>query len=363
MRVMIVEDELPILELMKLLVGRHPHLEVVGAFQSAAEALEQFPRLQPDAALLDVEMPRMNGIELAGQLKRIDEEVQIVFTTAYPDYALEAFQVCAVDYLLKPVTPDGIERVAARLAKGQKLRAARPAEQEQQFVRCLGAFETRRAGGHLMSWPTRKTEELFAYFLVYPNRSTSKWQLADLLWPDLEEERAVHNVHNTVYRLKKALKEAGIGVEVVHANDGYHMQIAAACSDLGQFRELAGEARFRAYQGALFAGKDYVWSAGVAAELDVQYAEAARELVAKYRREGQAAKAKEALRTYLAYLPLDEEMNEQLLELYAAQEERELFRQHYAAYRNRLAEELGVAPSARIGRLAQQLGVQEGKGD
>ncbi|WP_123042044.1 response regulator [Cohnella candidum] len=324
LRVMIVEDEKPILDLMERIVGRHPMLQVAGTFTSSLEALERYPQLKPDAVFLDVEMPKMGGIELADKLRAIDEELQVVFTTAYPGYAVEAFRVSAVDYLLKPVTPDTLERVVTRLLKNHLLRSAsRPqSAAENPPVRCLGTFETRKADGSLIGWPTRKTEELFAYLLAYPNRLAGKWQLADLLWPDLDEERALHNVHNTVYRLKKALKEAELTVELTHGNEGYLMRIPPSFTDLESFRDfmnrtsaidernaVEGENQFRTSRGALFGGKDYVWSLGLGAEVAAQQAALARMLVHYYRGIGDEAAAKETIRSYMWNSPFDEEMN------------------------------------------------------
>ncbi|MCD9025818.1 AfsR/SARP family transcriptional regulator [Cohnella silvisoli] len=146
----------------------------------------------------------------------------------------------AVDYLLKPITPDSLERVVARLLKNHEKRAALrpPAAAEDPPVRCLGTFETRGKDGKLVNWPTWKTEELFAHLLSYPNRLPGKWHLVDLLWSELDEDRALNNLHNTVYRLKKALKEAGIEVDLTHMNEGHHFSGAIALSDLELLRDF-----------------------------------------------------------------------------------------------------------------------------
>ncbi|MBO9596553.1 MAG: response regulator [Cohnella sp.] len=376
LRVMIVEDERPILGLMEMLVERHSMLEAVGAFTSPIAALERFAELKPDAVFLDVEMPKMSGIELADKLLAIDEDVQVVFTTAYSNYAVEAFRVRAVDYLLKPVTPDGLERVAARLAKNHALRSEKmtpPIKPEHASVRCLGTFETRAADGRAMSWPTRKTEELFAYLLAYPDRLAGKWQLADLLWPEMDEERAIHNLHNTVYRLKKALKEAGLDVDVTNTNEGYRMQAPPGFSDLERLRDAAAKLAgavslanaldaeeafraFRAYQGELFDGKDYAWCTGAAAEALARLATLTRALVEWHRGQPDGIDAaKEVLRGYLAHAPLDEEMNAELLRLYAEGGETGMFLRHYEAYGKLLADELGIAPAAELRDLAARL--------
>lgn len=369
-RVIIVEDEKPILELMARLVRRHPMLEAVGAFTSPLEAIARFEELRPDAAFLDVEMPKMGGIELAGKLKEIDEDLQIVFTTAYPGYAVDAFRVNAVDYLLKPVTPDELERVVTRIVKNRELHAARKpsVEASEPTVHCLGTFETRGRDGALMSWPTRKTEELFAYFLAYPGRLTGKWQLADLLWPDMEESRSLHNLHNTIYRLKKALKEAGIAVELAHTNEGYYFEAPPYISDWSRLRQFvsstaridegnAAEADklLRSYRGELFGGKHYEWSMGAVSEAASQYVVLARMLTAWHREKADLSSAKETLRHYLGYVPLDEEMNAELLRLYAETGEAGPYLRHYDNYERMLAEELGIRPQEELRELAEKM--------
>ncbi|OPH47440.1 hypothetical protein BC351_39875 [Paenibacillus ferrarius] len=107
----IVEDEKPILDLMKVIIGRNPRFTITGAFTNPLEALERIPELRPDVAFLDVDMPKMNGHELARRINKLSEQTKIVFTTAYKQYELEAFEVDAMDYILKPVTPAMIERV------------------------------------------------------------------------------------------------------------------------------------------------------------------------------------------------------------------------------------------------------------
>jgi len=127
MRALIVDDErLARAELTRLLAA-HPEIEIAGEARNGEEASELIARLSPDLIFLDIQMPGMTGFEV---LERLEEVPQVIFTTAYDQYAIQAFEVSALDYLLKPIAPN---RLAAALAK-LRPRAER-ARLEQVFVR------------------------------------------------------------------------------------------------------------------------------------------------------------------------------------------------------------------------------------
>lgn len=76
----------------------------------------------------------------------------------------------------------------------------------------------------MVHFPTRMTEELLAFFLCHPDQGLNKWRLADLLWPDMSKDRALHNLHNTMYRLKRKLKEQEIDMSIQKTNEGYMLE-------------------------------------------------------------------------------------------------------------------------------------------
>ncbi len=96
-------------------------MEVVGEATNGKEALEQLHTTQPHVLLLDIRMPVMDGIETAEHLLSLEQAPAVIFTTAYDDYAIRAFEVNAIDYLLKPIRP---ERLIAALQKAQALSSA-----------------------------------------------------------------------------------------------------------------------------------------------------------------------------------------------------------------------------------------------
>jgi two-component system response regulator AlgR len=118
LRLLIVDDEAPARDRLKRLLAEVPGCELAGEAESGTEALAAIERLRPDVVLLDVRMPGMDGLELARHLALLDAPPAIVFTTAYDQYALEAFDAQAIGYLLKPVRREKLE---AALAKATRL--------------------------------------------------------------------------------------------------------------------------------------------------------------------------------------------------------------------------------------------------
>jgi two-component system, LytTR family, response regulator AlgR len=121
LKVLIVDDEPPARERLRGLLGEIGDIEVVGEAATGGEALGHTHDLSPDVVLLDVRMPGMDGLEAARHLNVLDEPPAVIFTTAYDQYAVEAFEAHAVGYLLKPVRK---EQLAAALARAGRLTRA-----------------------------------------------------------------------------------------------------------------------------------------------------------------------------------------------------------------------------------------------
>lgn len=112
LRVMLVDDERLARQTLRRALGQMPEVALVGEADSVAGALEIIPREKPHALLLDVQMPRADGFEL---LRRLEAPPKVVFVTAHSEHAVRAFDVDAVDFLLKPVRDARLAQAVARL--------------------------------------------------------------------------------------------------------------------------------------------------------------------------------------------------------------------------------------------------------
>ncbi len=117
LQVLIVDDEPAAGIYLKSIIEQVPGTDVIAAVSSAREALEKTSVYSPHVVFLDVDMPEMNGIELAQALVEMQNDMLLVFATAYPDYALKAFELYAFDYILKPFNEKRIKKTVKKLIR------------------------------------------------------------------------------------------------------------------------------------------------------------------------------------------------------------------------------------------------------
>jgi two-component system response regulator AlgR len=193
-RIVIVDDEAPARARLRQLVGDLQGFEVVGEAGHGAEALSVCNDLQPDVVLLDIRMPGIDGLEVAGHMAAWERRPAVVFTTAYDEYAIQAFEAQAVGYLLKPVRRERLQQTlqhAARLSRAQLVRlpgkAARTHICVQRAralqlipvsdIRCFQADQKyvtafHRGGEALLNEPLKDLEEEFAETFLRVHRNT-----------------------------------------------------------------------------------------------------------------------------------------------------------------------------------------------
>lgn len=137
-RALIIDDERLARSELKKMLADYPDIEIVGEAVNASDGLEKIEQLNPDLLFLDIQMPDKTGLELLTELERAPK---VIFTTAYDEYAIKAFEYNALDYLLKPVEPrrlaDAIQRLQQQDERERinELNKSRLGDQDQVFVK------------------------------------------------------------------------------------------------------------------------------------------------------------------------------------------------------------------------------------
>ncbi|WP_299580965.1 response regulator [uncultured Sunxiuqinia sp.] len=121
LKALIIEDEELARNLLKSYLKDHPSLELIGECENGFEGVQKINELKPDVVFLDIQMPKITGFEM---LELLDHKPEIIFTTAYDQYAIKAFDYNAQDYLLKPFSKErllkAIDKVQERIDKGER---------------------------------------------------------------------------------------------------------------------------------------------------------------------------------------------------------------------------------------------------
>lgn len=109
LKILIADDEAPARNRMRDLLGDIEHIEIVAEAKNGKEAIDLAESCKPDVMLLDIRMPVMDGIEAAQHAQKLDHKPHIIFTTAFDAYAIKAFDLNAIDYLLKPIRQERLQ--------------------------------------------------------------------------------------------------------------------------------------------------------------------------------------------------------------------------------------------------------------
>ena len=180
MRILAVDDKsMPLKALVSAISEASPDAQVV-ACSNGADALALPDADRFDVAFIDIDMPKMNGIELARRLKALNPKINIVFATGYGDYMADAFEMHSSGYLLKPVTAEAVAVELDNLRYPQPV----PKLRKTLVVRCFGNFEA-FADGKPVAFKRNKTKEMLAYLIDRRGSIVSLHEVEAVLWEDI----------------------------------------------------------------------------------------------------------------------------------------------------------------------------------
>lgn len=157
LRAVIADDEPRARQFMEKLLGEHDEVEVVATARGGIEALQRIGQHHPDVAFLDIQMPDLSGLEVARHLRGADAPI-VVFVTAYDRYAVEAFELAALDYVLKPIKRERLTETVRRVF--DELRSGRRNAQTRALEQALDTPALEAHSGPLRRLPVRHRREV-----------------------------------------------------------------------------------------------------------------------------------------------------------------------------------------------------------
>ena len=261
MKIVCVDDEMLVLGLTVSMCRELPQKPEVAGFDNTSDALTYLKDNLVDIVILDINMPDMDGISLAARIKDIQPDTAIVFLTGYSDYAVDACELHASGYLMKPVSP---ERLAAEiefaLASKKQRTAAAPI-----VVKTFGEFEV-YAKGEMVHFSRERSKELLAYLVDRQGGGVSRANAFAVLWEDEAYDRRRQKQFDVIVRsLTSTLDEYGIG-DMFEMNKGL-LRVVPQKFDCDLYHFIKGDKDYiNSYRGEYMSA--YSWASLTEAYLD-----------------------------------------------------------------------------------------------
>lgn len=236
MKILIVDDEMMMLEETKEnVLAASPDSEIT-CVDNYVDALKAVEETAFDIACLDIEMPGMNGLELAKRMKDQCADINIIFVTAYSEYALQAHELYCSGYLLKPIRKSAVEKAFANLRHP----VVEEKKNEKLYIQCFGKFEV-FLGNKALKFQRERAKEIFAYLVNQKGTPATTQEICNALWEDEAntEKKAYFRV--LMGDLRNALKKANAADLLIAEKNHYSIDVEKADCDFYQF--LKGDAR------------------------------------------------------------------------------------------------------------------------
>ncbi len=274
MRVFLVDDEELALEVLERILKQIEDVQVVGKYTDSQKAFDKLETENVDAVFLDLEMGGLSGLDFARKLLHKEEAPEVIFVTAYAQYAVDAFEVDALDYLLKPITisrlKKSIQRVEEKLKIKSITRTQVAAGKTNIYIQSLKEFQMfkgEKESAAPMRWRTKKVKEMFCYLWLNNEKPVNKYRILEELWAEAPLDKSTVLLHTTVYQLRKAIKELGYDDGLQYMNDQYILTLPMK-SDLEELKILLREPEpsteqmrrlLSIYEGDLLEQDEYDW--------------------------------------------------------------------------------------------------------
>jgi len=362
MKVILVDDDPTMHLIMRKMLVKLPEVEVAGVFTDTREAAAFLQENQDiGLAFVDISMPDENGMEFAARGEKGEFKTPIVFVTSHKDYALQAFDLSVIDYLVKPVTQERLERTVNRVLAGRI--ALSPAAQPDPsahtatVVTVLGDVFV-QSGEYRVKWISSKSAELFAYLLLNRGKRVPRSRLLADIFGGMSAANAEKYLNTAIYQLRKSLEPLKLRECVRSENDGYVLELKEAVIDYHEFALRAERLNLittaniaealqveRMYTGDLFGDKAYVWAIHDTERLSGQYVSLALHIAEAQLASLDTSAAAKLLLKLHDRNPLDEAVVRLLMQSHVLTADKKALTAQYTHYVRLLGKELGIRPS------------------
>ncbi|MHA6261047.1 response regulator [Sporosarcina sp. CAU 1771] len=269
MKMLLIDSDESALNLLELLLSQMENIQVVGKYTDPRLAYADIEKTKANVIFSDIQLGKIQGLQFADVIMSQFPHLSFVFVTDYTEYAFEAFEVNAFDYLLKPLDQKRLKKTVRNLKEkhleSEHVELIAP-KTRRLFARTMGTFHLLDFEQKEVKWRTKKVKELFVYLWHNHKNPLHRTRIIEELWRDTPEDKATTILHTTVYQLRKTLKNVGVEHPVKLINERYVLSVPVD-SDIKQL-ERALETQestscikeiIDLYQGDYLEEENYLW--------------------------------------------------------------------------------------------------------
>jgi two-component system LytT family response regulator len=360
-RTIIIDDERHAIREIEHFLEEYPEIEVAATYTDPLKALEELKVRNPQLVFLDINMPGMQGMDVGARILDAFPEMKIVFVTAYEQYAIEAFDLNAIDYILKPIQRARFEKTMRKISKGITKDVV--SSVKRLVIKSFGMFRIGWENELPIKWRTEKTKELFAYLLMHAGLELSRDLIIDALWGDTDVDRAVRQLHNCIYYIRKTMEEYGIDRGLISISGTYCLSIGDVDFDKPAWNRLKASPVSEMtisivediYRGDYLEGADWAWTDIDRENLMNDYIRMIGHCAKNHVRNKDFIQAEVCLLKATGKNPYDETIAFQLMKLYVDSSKFAKAIKYFSTYSEMLKADLKIEPARDILELYNSL--------
>jgi two-component system, LytTR family, response regulator len=329
-------------------------------FQDRSEVLDNLHKYKPEVVFCDLDMEDTNVSLFMDALKEQAPKAAIICISSCNDLAVKAFEISAMDYIIKPFTKERFDNTMKRIGVYRNYLKDRQDIKIQCFSSWLEIVNN--SAKTRIKWRTKKARELFTYLLYKNGKKLSKHELIDTIFEGAsDEKKALNNLYVTVYYIRNKLEEFGLDTSRIFISENYTMDVEEGLCDYVDFDNFLNkivtidgtniesiEKMLPLYNGIFLEEEDYPWLYEMRETFELKYEDFMLKLADYYIFSGEMKKAEAVLQKFIGINPLSDEAHNRLLEIYIEQDNKEKFLKQYKKYVIMMKEEFLTFPDKKF---------------
>lgn len=294
MRTVIIDNDLASIKTIENTLDDIELTKVVGKYTSTIDAEAGILKVRPDLIILEIDLSEVDGLTFAKRIEQEMNDIKFIFITPHSDYAVEAFDLNQVDFILKPFESERVKQAVNKLT-GTSLNIESDVTQMICCFKNLHSVALYKDDSFTevnLEWRTKYAKEIFTYLIIHKNENIRKDILIETIWPEADVKEAYNNLYTNIYYIRKTIKEANLPIIINNEESYYNITLNGVKVDFDFWLEKIKEYKFTElrklermmgfYKGHFLQEESYLWAEYIIEEYRIIWLETIEYIIQEY---------------------------------------------------------------------------------